>query len=71
MRSASRGEMRREEEPAERLKRLSRGNAKLGLVGVGVGEQVGEGTCIQECVGQKTKHDRRFNYVFCKFAGVY
>lgn len=31
MRSASRGEMRREEEPAERLKRLSRGNAKLGL----------------------------------------
>lgn len=33
MRSASRGEMRREEEPAERLKRLSQGNAKLGLWG--------------------------------------
>lgn len=31
MRSASRGELRWEEEPAESLKRLSRGNVKLGL----------------------------------------
>lgn len=57
--------MRTEEEPAERLKRLSGGNAKRGL-----GGGQGEGACVQECVGQKTKHDQRFNYVFDKFAGV-
>lgn len=52
MRSASRGELRWEEEPAESLKRLSRGNVKLGCVGGGWGQ--GEEVCIQECVGQKS-----------------
>lgn len=47
---------RRDEEPAERLNRLGRGSAKLGLRGQG------EEAYIQKCVGQKSKHDQGFHY---------
>lgn len=51
MRSAGIGEMRRGEEPAEkRLKRLPEGLPSCD----------GGGACIQECVGQETKHDQEF-----------